>query len=110
MQALVFTVDAARRVGGPEQQGGDSSERLGERTDEGDGAADAHAHRIDAEARPQRARRGVERPAGRIGVPRGDGFERGDGELEPVRDASLEVGGERVVQSRRVLAAARPAR
>ena len=34
---------------------------------------------------------GVERPAGRVAVPRGHLVERRDGELEPERHASLEV-------------------
>ena len=65
VEALVLAVDAAAGIGGPEQQRGDAAERVGERPDERDGAADAHAHRVDAEAGAQRAVGGVERPAGR---------------------------------------------
>ncbi len=99
VEALVLAVDAAARIGGAEEQRGDAAERVGERTDERDGAADAHVHGIDAEAGAQRALGGVERPAGRVAVPRGHRVELGDRVLEPERDASLEVRAQRGVES-----------
>ena len=68
------------RIGGSEQERGDPSERVGERTDE----------RIDPPTpistgsvpKPARARRRVERGPVRVGLPRGRAFERAEPELE----------------------------
>ena len=45
VEALVLAVDAAAGIGGAEEQRGDAAERVGERADERDRAADAHVHR-----------------------------------------------------------------
>src|SRR5207245_9339859 len=91
MQALVLAVNATVRIGGPEQQRGDAAERVGERSDERDRTADAHQHRVDTEARAQRAPRRVERGAGRIGLPCRRALERAEAQLETPRNVPLDV-------------------
>src|SRR5690348_11582721 len=70
VQALVLTVDPARRIGGAEQERRYATERVGEGTDERDRTTDAHHDRLGAERRAQRALRRVERPALRRALPR----------------------------------------
>ena len=76
---------------GTHQQRGDAAERVGERPDERDRAAHTHQHRLDAEAGVQRALGRVERGPGRVGLPRGRAFERGERALESPRNVPLDV-------------------
>ena len=91
MQALVLAVDVRAGIVGTHQQRGDAAERVGERADERDRATDAHQHRFDPEAGVQRAPRRVERGAGRVGLPRGRAFERGERALESPRHVRFDV-------------------